>query len=147
MRGMRSYKTIHEVWSVNIRHQISIPDGTITNKFILVLCDFGSDWLVVQTTQQPLAKNRFIGCQINDKPPNYYIPKTYGLFTDDTWIRLDEVFEYNADTFFYKRKDGIVYDKGVFNDSLLKDILQCALKSDDIDIFYLEFLERCLDSL
>lgn len=127
--------------------KFQFPNGQIINKFIVVLCGYGSDWLVAQTTRQELDKNRTPGCQVNDTPPNFYLPRGGGILNEDTWIRLDEVFEYNSDTFFFKKKDNVAYLKDTISKPLMKDILQCALKSEDIDLFYLEFLEREYDSL
>lgn len=127
--------------------KFQFPDGSVTNKFIIVICEFGNDYLVVQATQQQLAKNKNAGCQINDKPPNYYLDGGGGYFTNDTWIRLDEVFEYNSDTFFYKREDGVVYKKADVDRELMKNILKCSLQSDDIDLYYIEFIERAYDAL
>lgn len=127
--------------------KFQFPDGSVTNKFILVACEFGTDYLVVQSTQQQLAKKKNDGCQIDDTPPNYFLPSGGGHFPGDSWIRLDEVFEYNSDTFFYKKEDGVVYDKSTFSDALMKDILKCALKSQDIDLYYLPFLERAYEKL
>jgi hypothetical protein len=126
--------------------KFQFPNGTINNKFILVLCAYGMDWLVAQATRQPTSKGRTAGCQSTDTPPNYFIPAG-GWFDDDTWIRLDEVFEYDSAIYSYKKEDGVVYGKGDFHPELMRDILQCALKSDDIDLYYLEFLEREYDIL
>jgi hypothetical protein len=127
--------------------KFQFPSGHTDHKLILVVCEYGTNFLVAQTTRQPDYKNKTEGCQIDDKPPNYFISAHNEWFNDDTWIRLDEVFEYDNDTFFYKKEDGVVSERTTLRIGLMKDILQCALKSKDIDLYYLEFIERAYDRL
>lgn len=127
--------------------KFQFPNGSITNKLIIVLCEYGTNYLVAQTTRQQDYKNKVDGCQINDRPPNYFIKGGHEWFNDDTWVRLDEVFEYDSDTFFYKREDGVVIERCTLSSTLMKEILECALKSKDIDLYYLEVLERAYDKL
>lgn len=127
--------------------QFQFPNGSIIDKLIIVLCDFGTDYLVAQTTRQEKFKNKVAGCQIKDKPSNYFIPEHTSWFKDNTWILLDEVFEYNSDTFAYKKADNIAQHRDVLPKQQLKEILGCALKSDDIEGFYFEFLERTYNNL
>jgi len=127
--------------------QFQFPDGSITNKLIIVLCNYGTDYLVIQTTRQQKFKNKSAGCQIKDKPQNFFIPQKTVWFEDDTWVLLNEVFEYNFDTFAYKQADKIVTQKDELPKDLMKNIFECAFNSDDIEEFYLEFLERAYKSL
>lgn len=127
--------------------KFQFPDGSITDKLIIILCDFGTDFLVVQTTRQQLGKNKVAGCQLADKPPNYFIPANSAWFKDDTWVRLDEVFEYNSTQYHYKKEDGIVFYKNALPMDLMKSILECAIKSEDIDIYYIKILERFYKTL
>lgn len=127
--------------------KFQFSDGSITDKLIIVFGNFGTDYLVVQTTRQQKFKNKVAGCQISDKPQNYFIPKHTSWFTDDTWVLLNEVFEYNSDTFAYKKQDNVVQYRENLPKELIREILQCALKSDDIELFYLEFIQRAYDNL
>jgi len=115
-------------------------DGPAGDKLIIVLCEYGTDHLVVKTTTTP--KGRTPGCQINDRPPNYFIPKRTTWFDEDTWIELDECFEYVSYIQKEKQKDGTSHQlrNGMLSPSLMKDIIDCALLSDDIDEFHLEHL-------
>ncbi len=122
-------------------------NGNIDYKLIIVVCDYGTDCLVLQTTRQPKAKNRVSGCQIGDKPPNFYVPKGSAWFDDDTWILLDEVFEYNADQYFYKKEDGVVQHRHNLSDSFMKSLMECLLQSRDIDGFDKDFIKKAYNAL
>lgn len=127
--------------------QFQFPDGRIIDKLIIVLGDLGTDYLVAQTTRQQKFKKKVAGCQINDNPSNYFIPERTSWFNDDTWVVLNEVYEYNSDTFAYKKADKIVQHRNVLPKELIKHILECALKSDDIELLYLEYIKRAYDKL
>lgn len=122
--------------------EFQFPNGTTINKLIVVLCNYGSDYLVAQTTRQQKKKTTNIGCQPQNTPHNYYIPAKTAWFEDNTWVLLDEVFEYNSTTFTYKKADRVVTLKHKLPELLIKSILECALVSDDIEGIYLEYIER-----
>jgi hypothetical protein len=127
--------------------RFQFSDGSVINKLFIVLCDFGTNYLVLNTTSQQKKKNKTAACQLKDKPPNFFLPANHSWFEKDTWIELDEVFEIDSDTLEQKKKDRVVLHKSVLSPELMKDILKCALQSVDIELFYLEFLERAYDSL
>ncbi len=127
--------------------KFQFPDGTIDYKLIIIVCDYGTNYLVLQTTRQPDGKNNVAGCQLNDKPSNYFIPGKTLWFEDNTWILLDEIFEYNSDEFFYKEADGIVFHKSVLSNNFMKQLIECALKSRDIDGFDKEYIQKAYDNL
>lgn len=119
------------------------PSGTIGEKLSIVLCPFGTNFLVAKTTSQQHAKHKSSGCQANDRPPNYFVDAHRYWFDKDTWIELDEVYELDSTIHQYKRQDGTTIEHhSVLPDDLVKAILDCALASDDIDEFYLEMIAR-----
>lgn len=117
-------------------------DGPAGNKLIVVLSEFGVDHLVVKVTSQPHSKGSISGCQINDRPPNYFIPSGTTWFDADTWIELDECFEYVSYIRQEKEKDGTVHQPqgALLSNELMKSVIDCALLSEDIDEFYLDHL-------
>lgn len=118
-------------------------DGEILDKLAIVLSDFGANYLFVKTTGQPYRRAPTPGCQINSKPPSYFLPQHTCWFDKDTWVELDEIIEIDGMTFTAKRNDGglVVYND-VLSISLMKDIIDCALQSTLIEEFYLDFLRR-----
>jgi hypothetical protein len=127
--------------------KFQFSNGEIVDKLLIVICDFGTNYLVLNTTSKQHRKSNTSGCQISDKPPNYFLPKGSCWFIKDTWIELDEVFEIDSYTLQEKKKDRVIRHKDNLSDLLMKDILKCALQSVDIDLYYLEFIERAYDSL
>ena len=122
-------------------------DGTTLDKLAIVVANFGINYLVLKTTGQQHKKNLAQGCQLNDKPPNYFLPKGICSFPKDTWVLLDEVIEVDSITLETKLDDGIAMIKDAIPSDLMKSILLCALSSQDIELYYLEFLERAYDNL
>ena len=123
-------------------------DGSTKDKLAIIVAEFGSNYLVVKTTTNQRSRNAVRGCQISDKLPNYYLPKNSSWFDDNSWIELNEVFEIDGNVLQSKVKSGaLTIYENVLPDSLIKEILHCALQSVDIDTFYLEFIERAYNAL
>ncbi len=127
--------------------EFQFSDGLTGNKLIIILSNYGRNYLVAVTTSQQHSKNRVKGCQLNDKPANYFIPKNSTWFEEDTWVLLNEVVEVDFDILSYKKEGRIALEKSVLPSTLMKDILNCALKSEDIEEFYLDFLKTVAESL
>lgn len=121
--------------------------GTVIDKLIVVLCELGSNYLIASTTSKQHYKNRKAGCQINDKPPNFFLPKGSCWFNEDTWIELNAVDEIDFDILQQKKADKIVLYKSVLPNELMKDLMKCALQSEDIEELYLEYIQRAYDKL
>lgn len=113
---------------------------------MIVLSEYGNDFLVALTTSQQHNKKRVQGCQINDTPPNYFIPKNTNWFELDTWILLNEALQLDSNILSQK-KGNIKLHENVLPIHLIKDILKCTLSSEDIDEFDLEFIQRAFDKL
>ncbi|HKS10248.1 MAG TPA: hypothetical protein VJS13_11920 [Pyrinomonadaceae bacterium] len=117
-------------------------DGPEGNKLAVVLCEYGTDYLVVKTTSRVHRKGSTAGCQITDTPPNFFLPQRSAWFETDTWIELDECFEYRSYIQKEKVKDGTSHQLhgAQLPLELMKQIIDCALQSEDIDEFHLEHL-------
>lgn len=116
-------------------------DGLEGNKLAIVLCEYGTNHLIVKVTSQQHAKGTVHGCQINDKPPNYFLPKGKCWFDKNTWVELDEVYEHFAYVHKEKVKDATAIEMSRKLDMvLMKEIIDCALLSQDVDEFLREFL-------
>jgi hypothetical protein len=127
--------------------KFQFPNGKIDYKLIIVACEMGEDYLVFQTTRQPEHKNTVLGCQKDDRVPNFFIPTGTSWFKDDTWVLLNEAFSYSGLILAHKKADGIVEHKNQLNNQLIKAILDCARNSSDIDGFDKEFIEKAYDAL
>ncbi len=127
--------------------QFQFADGTTLDKLIIILSDFGTNYLAVKTTSKIHRKGMNKGCQIKDKPANYFLPKNTCWFNSDTWVELDEVYEIDSSILNSKIVDNVILLKNELPYDLKKDVLKCALQSLDIELFYLEFIERAYENL
>lgn len=124
------------------------PKGQAIDKLLIALCEFGTDYLVFTTTSQAHSKKSVRGCQSADKPPSYFLPKGTSWFNEDTWVELHEVRELPAIIYNQKIKDGTITEyPDVLPAHLMRDILDCAARSDFIEEFYLDFLRKMRDKL
>lgn len=68
-------------------------NGEFGDKLVIIICECGTDHLALITTSHAHSKNNKAGCQIADRPPNFFLRgKTY-WFDLDTWVELQEVHE------------------------------------------------------
>lgn len=119
------------------------PDtGQIIDKLLIVLCEFGSDHLVLTTTSQPERRKAVAGCQITSKPPTFFLPKGSCWFDKDTWVELHIVNELPSLIHNQKKKDGTVFEfPNALPIELMKQIIDCLLQSEFIDGYYLDHLK------
>ncbi|MGI9107672.1 MAG: hypothetical protein ACR2G4_15645 [Pyrinomonadaceae bacterium] len=127
--------------------EFQFSNGLPGNKLVIILSTFGKNFLAVKTTSQQHRKNKISGCQIKDKPPNFYIPKNDSWFDEDTWVELDEVYELDFDILTSKMESKIAASKTVLSNELIKGVLNCAIESEDIEEFYLDFLKKTVKKL
>lgn len=72
--------------------EFQFSDGTTLNKLIIILCEYGHNYLAALTTSKQHSKGKNEGCQINDIPSNYFISESNNWFNKDTWVVLDEIY-------------------------------------------------------
>jgi hypothetical protein len=118
------------------------PNGETIDKLLIVLCEFGTDHLVLTTTGQQHTKQASPGCQIKDKPPTYFLPQGSCWFDRNTWVQLHVIYELDSTINNYKKSDGTVIEhKNALPLELMKGIIDCALQSKYIEQFYLDILK------
>ena len=123
-------------------------DGATSDKLLIVVCEFGTDHLILVTTSRAHSKGRKYGCQLADKPSNFFLPKGSCWFDRDTWVELHEVIELSSTIHEHKKKDGAVVEhRNVLSADLMKSILDCALQSEFIDEFYLDSIRKIREAL
>ena len=113
----------------------------VIDKLVVVLCEAGTDHLVVTTTSKQYSRNRTAGCQTSNKLPNFFVRAHSSWFKLDTWIELLEVHEMPGYILDAKIADGtITVYENVLTDKFIRDLLDCVLDSDDIDGFDLDLI-------
>lgn len=117
-------------------------DGEIGNKLLIVLNDGKeSPYIIVKTTSKQKSKGKDEGCQLNDKPPNFYLPRNSCSFEKDTWVELNEFFEFKLSEMFQKKLAKTIQHKDLLTKDILKDLLNCAINCDDISEFQEQILK------
>ncbi len=123
-------------------------DGEIGRKLLIVLNDGSCGYYIaVKTTSQPKRKSQASGCQLSDRPPNYFLPVRSSFLKENTWLILDEYYELEKADLLSKRFSQILEVKGELALSLILGILNCAITSDDITKSQEQVLAATLQSL
>lgn len=112
-------------------------NGQTIDKLLIVLCEFGTDHLVLTVTSQSEKRKAIPGCQITSKPPTFFLPKGSCWFSKDTWVELHVVNELPS----YKI-DGVKKYESALSNDLMKAILDCLLQSDFVEEYYLDPVRR-----
>jgi hypothetical protein len=108
-------------------------DTSVGRKILLVLNDGEVGYyVVVKTTSKGTHKGITFGCQSNDRYPNFFLPKGCCFLKEDTWLGLDEFFEFTANEILTKVFSGHIRQLAVLPESILRDVLICA--ADCLDI-------------
>lgn len=106
-------------------------DGQHGNKLLIVLA-VGEICTVARTTSKPSGKSRSYGCHVDDRYPNFFIPREATLFREDTWVCLDYLVDFNHIAFASKVTAGAMHKITELGLGLLLDLLECAIAADDI---------------
>ncbi len=114
-------------------NEFKFRDGQKDKKILVVLND-GEDgyYLVLKMTSNAAYKSTKYGCHTNDRYPNFFCPRGSCCLDKDTWIQLDDFFEFDAAALLSKHFAGTVNRIGVLPENMLRELLECALSSDDI---------------
>jgi hypothetical protein len=120
-----------------------------TGKKILIVLNDGTPgyYIVVKITSQNAYKGNEFGCQNNDRYPNFFLPKGCCCLKNDTWIQLDEYFEFTTHELLAKHFSGEMVRIGVVPEEIFKDLLQCAIDSEDILMIHQKELKTILKAI
>lgn len=108
-------------------------DGQEGRKIIIALNDGQHyPYIVVKTTSQGRRYNIEAFCQNQDYFPNFYLPRGCCHLQKDTWIQLDEYFEYDRAFILNGQIEGKITRQAVIPSEIFKKLIICAIESDDI---------------
>ena len=121
-----------------ILHDQKVPfsDGTTGNKLVVLLTSLvdGYFYIAAKTTSKEKHKGKIAGCQHKDIYPNFFIPKGKSSFPADTWINLDEFYEFKSTELVQRHFSGEIKSIGTLENNLITKLLGCALQSEDITL-------------
>lgn len=119
--------------SVLFDTQFKFSDGSTGRKILVVLNDGSAGvYVIIKTTSKDKRKGRNYGCQSSDRYPNFFLPDGKCFLQGDSWLMLDEFFEFNLQNLLAKRFAGQMKPLGVLPENILKELLDCAIGCDDI---------------
>jgi len=113
--------------------QFRFKDGKTGNKLFVILNDGTAGFYVaVRATYQAKGKNRSEGCHLDDWQQNFFVPQSKTCFPRDTWICLDDFYEFKTEELLQGRFSGRINPVGELPLTILQALIDCALHSDDI---------------
>jgi hypothetical protein len=116
-------------------------DGSTAKKILVVLNDGSVGYyLIVKTTSKDTHKSSNYGCQIQDRYPNFFLPQNSCCLEKDTYVGLNEFFEFTTAELLARHFSGEIRTIGVLPDKTVKELLECAIGCDDILAKQIEIL-------
>lgn len=113
--------------------QFVFKDGEVGNKLFIVLNDGSAGFYVtVRTTSNPRNKSHDPGCHLGDWQPNFFVPEAAACLRTDTWICLDDFYEFDADELLSGHFSGRIKKIGELPEPVIANLIACAVESDDI---------------
>lgn len=128
--------------------EFKFSDGSTGKKLLIVLNDGESgSYIVIKTTSNSNYKGTEYGCQSDDRYPNFFCPKGSCCLKGQTWIQLDQFFEFKAHELLARSFSGYIKRIGVLPDQILDDLLTCAINCDDITTEQASMLSECVTQI
>jgi|SRR5215831_6790646 len=119
-------------------------DGTTGKKLLVVLNDGENGvYIVVKTTSNSNFKSNNYGCQPDDRYPNFFCPRGSCCLSKDTWIQLDQFFEFKTHELVSRHFSGNIKRIGLLPDEILDQLLDCAITCEDITQEQGKVLSEC----
>lgn len=108
-------------------------DGTKGRKIFIILND-GTEgkYVTVKTTSRGDRYGIQHGCQPMDRYPNFHLAKGSCFLEENTWIQLDNFFEFDSAQMMQKVISGQINRIGVLSAEQTLQLLICTTHSEDM---------------
>jgi hypothetical protein len=114
-------------------------DGKTGEKLFVVLNDGrGGSFVTVKTTSNDTRYTFVYGCQITGRFPHFYLPKGSCCLTEQTWLCLDEFYEFDAHELYQRVTATHIHRIGVLPEAITLELLACATNCEDISATHAE---------
>lgn len=127
--------------------RFEFEDGHIASKLMIVLADGEALLLAALTTSNPKHKKRERGCNSNHWGQYFYLPVDEAKFDQETWISLEKIWPLNPAKFREKMRARQLNKRFDLHPATMRDILECALQSEDITAEQERLLQASLDAI
>jgi hypothetical protein len=129
--------------------QFPFSDGTKGNKLVVLLTPLvdGYFYIGAKTTSRENRRGKKPGCQHKDIYPNFFIPKGTSTFPTDTWVSLDEFYEFKSTELIQRHFSGEIKTIDNLESSLTIKLLSCTLQSQDITFHQEKAIKAALHEL
>ena len=129
-------------------NKFRFTDGSIGKKILITLNDGNPGcYIIVKTTSKSIYKGVEFGCQLDGRYPNFFLPKGSCCLKEDTWIQLDQYFEFTKSDLISKHFTGQINRIGILPKEISTQLLECAIRSDDISLSQEKILKEMLKNL
>jgi len=120
-----------------------------TGKKIFAILNNGvlGSYIAVKTTSKGDRYGIQYGCQIMDRFPNFHFVQASCFLQKNTWIQLDDFFEFDAQKLIQKVTNGEIHRIGVLEPSQTIELLTCASHSDDISSIHEKEIKKTIDAI
>ena len=117
-------------------------DGGTSDKLVIVLNTPEKDqpYLLCPTTSKQHHRKSQLGCHSEDN--YFYVDEKQDHFDVNTWILFHEIYEKKSAELLSEKFQGKLYMKFDLDTNLWKAVRNCILKSVDIELDYLEMIEK-----
>jgi hypothetical protein len=114
-------------------------DGKTGEKLFVILNDGRSGSLVTVKTTSNDSRYTFVyGCQISARFPHFYLPKGACCLDQQTWLCLDEFYEFEEAELHRRLLDGHIHRIGVLPVTITLEVMACATNCEDISAAHAE---------
>jgi hypothetical protein len=134
-------------------NEFIFSDGSKGKKLLIVLNDGETGrYIIVKTTSKPVYKGITYGCQSEDRYPNFFLPEGSCCLHGQTWVMLDQFFEFSSTDLLSKSFAGQINRIGLLREEILIQLLKCAVGCQDItrkqsEALYAMLTKICPDDL
>lgn len=110
----------------------TFDDGNTGAKLFVTLNDgLDNSYLTVLTTSQRHTKAGTAGCHVAQFPSNFHFPGGTA-FPKDTWLILNNIYEFESYALTQKIKAGHISIKAPLPITDLIDVLNCIINDEDL---------------
>lgn len=121
-------------------------DGEEGQKILIALGTAHGVTVVVKTTSQARRYPIDYGCQAEHRFPNFHLVKGCCCLPKPTWVCLDEYYEFKDSDLLQRHFSGDINRIGALTDAITIELIECALRSDDISPRQTGIVQIALDA-